>query len=746
MGGEATRSVIEHSQSEQQRLDRQRREREIKETIDKCSRAISRGTDRHWYYVSRKLTSLIKLLKEHDSVGNFYDYDQSLRGETDWYLTELQAYIRDTGDYVKALRPDQSQSQGVVESLQDIVNVGIDRQAGNKRVVERAFRSVVLIAQEENIVDTELKNFSEATGHAIPLGRHWQQFDMNFGDPVKVISDDSGLTKTLFCGGTGQGKSASAESEVEDRYNHGRKIIDILDFHEGENINYDIPQNQDDLRSIRESMDLPPDFTESDEYKDIDLEIMVPLTPDLEEKELPYHEEEGFQIRPFTIPISEFGEQLLIAILNAMLSGSEESTLRAVHSEVDSNNDVWGINELADGIRRSDELSSSKKESIISTLNMLRNERFIKTEDDPHAIDWKRIFHTPGTVTAFTQSKMDSEIGKLMCVAYLIHSIDEIRTDMRGLDAATLVMRELHEISPHQQESLVDKRAKSLQRLIGNILAKLMRQNRHRRVELIADTQDLGHILKGVRKDFNRFVTFNLNKSSMGDIFDYTNNSKFSACMNTISIEKGVAAVIGQVEPATRSKDIEFVSPVQYVPASFHHFDTEEESSGWHNRQSYLDDVELRKPAEMGVDWGGEDEDEQSEIPVEKKDEDESFDPNMYPTKAFVQECVKFVDDRDVNTNSEFFWQTFEEFIDDVDGSSLTNKNVFGMKIKTAMEEIHDHELENQPRPDPRPNDNHKSRAYLCVSFTDKGQMYSERTEFHEKVHGDDGDEDSDEE
>jgi len=38
-----------------------------------------------------------------------------------------------------------------------------------------------------------------------------------------------------------------------------------------------------------------------------------------------------------------------------------------------------------------------------------------------------------------------------------------------------------------------------------------------------------------------------------------------------MSPKAGEAGIVGQVEPAIENRDIEFISPVQFVPPSFHH-------------------------------------------------------------------------------------------------------------------------------------------------------------------------------
>lgn len=599
--------------------------------------------------------------------------------------------------------------------------------ADSDETIQRAFASLQSIAIAQDIVDEELSNIATAMGYAIPIGRHRQKFDMSFGDPVNIITDQSGWVKTLFTGATGQAKTTSGEREIEDRYNHGLKVIDPVDIVEGENMLYDVPQQQDVLRNLREKFGYAPDFRDSDHLKDPNLEIYLPLTPGLTRERLPFDtQEEEFSIKPFTIPASDISETFLITLIDSQISKQMEMTIRTAYRDIDDREDDWSLKDLATEIRGRDEIDGAFRERVVRILHNLQSMGFIRTKSCPYAIEWSGIFEDTETITSFSAALLDEKYAKLMVTAYLIDRVIKLREKYDSLPPAVLVMRELHEIAGHQKEQAEDNRARELEKAIGGYLSANLRRNRHRRLEVIADTQDPGHLKKGVRKGFTRYVCFNLNRSSVQSVFEYTNNNKWKSFARSMGPEKGHAGVVGQVEPAVNHDDIEFVSPIQYIPPGFHHFDVDEDDTGWYARAEYLEDEELRRPAEVdGVDWP-------DEIPsgLVIHDPSEEKGPAVKnPMDQFVRQCINFEDGssgrdpRKVAVKTQKVRDAYKSWAK-ATGASMDPVQAadrFGREFKSAFSEEQWGQIDNQQRgKEAKPH-------YVQVELTPVGQKYLQR-------------------
>ncbi|AUX09286.1 hypothetical protein AArcSl_1657 [Halalkaliarchaeum desulfuricum] len=456
------------------------------------------------------------------------------------------------------------------------------------RDYELALDALIAIADHEGITE-DVSNHAEARGFELPMGRVWSSYEMEYGDEIRIVSRNSGWPKTLFCGDTGQGKSATLDGAVADRYASGMKIVDLVDTDEFESGVYDIPQRQPALRDARRDLELPAGADVMDDFDAPDLEILVPLTPETASMDVPVPEGADVDdsvVRPFTIPASDLDETTLVSFLTALVSKQQEASIRTAYNAVAEGD--WTLQDLAEQIAKRDDLQDSYQRRVLRLLEDLQSKGFIRDQDCEYAIDWDDIFYDTDTVTAFSVAPLE-EIDQLMVLSYLVRALYDERTSRTELPACAGVARELHEIVPHREEAAADARAEALQGAIASNLSYILRKNRHERLEILADTQDVMDLKKGVRLRFSRFVAFQMPDRSLKSCFEYAGASGFDSCRNSIGPEAGVGAVIGMSEAAIEYER-DFISPVQFAPAPFHHFDVDEHDSGFDARCDYLDE------------------------------------------------------------------------------------------------------------------------------------------------------------
>lgn len=690
-----TRSFVEYNQSQQRRDDYWERNQTVKETIQKCARALERGKRKHFYYVATKLDDVLipLLLTSQDKRAK--DYSEVLSDAEGWHFRSLRRFVKEGEQYRRAVSGDPEAAGARSIELRGGGYDGGEEAA--RSCIAKAFQSVAAIAENEEIIREELTTRVDAVGFATKLGEHLQDAEMDIGDPVRVVTEQSGSLKTLFTGGTGQGKSACLEAEAEDYYlrqfNGGKpvKVLDISGFRDGENFFYDIDQQDDDLVTVREEMDMPATFSDDDVADERKIEILVPLTPGLSEENIPFDtEHEDFIFTPFTVPAAEIRKPLLINMITTRLTPEQENIVRDAYDEVDHRQSDWSLNDLAEEIRTRDELNANKKKPAIRTLRQLQNEGFVRTKADEHTIDWREIFEDTETVTVVSKAFMGDMISKLIAFGYVLESVVHARESMHDVPQVAVVMRELWKVAPHNQRQEFDSRAAALQEAIGQMFTQMFRENRHSGIHVLADTQYPSDLLKSVRETFNRYVVFDVNRDTAKDIFEWTTNDHWKSFYGTLSPRKGEASVVGQVEPAVEQREIEFIGPIKYAPASHHHRIAEVDTTGWHARCKYLESEELRRPVNVdGISWD-------DEVPAKlmidagyDEDDDGMPDPHEQPVAAFAARCVRHEPGSAVKKTK--VKTAFNEFAHDHDrgGWDFDDKGVqsqFGQRLSSAID------------------------------------------------------------
>lgn len=676
----AARSVIEQARYDRRRKHHWTLDDAVSARVLRAARAIERDAPGDRERVERQTRELSMLLL--DGLDDVWSCDDALHQNRQWDPEALEQWLCRPS-------PGREADGRPLDALGD--GLGSD---GTGLVA--AFRSLACIAEHEDHIKEELKSRVDAVGFATKLGVHLQDADMDIGDPVGLVTEESGALKTLFTGGTGQGKSAALEAEAEDYYlrnavdgEESVKLIDLVGLRDGENWFYDIPQQDPPLRDAREDLGLPPSFEDA-ELMDRDLEILVPLTPGLNEQSLPYDSEaDQFRVRPFTVPAAAIRKPLLVSMIVTKLTPQQEAIVRTAYDDINRANDDWTLKDLAEAIKRRDELGPDKKKPIIGTLRQLQGHGFIRTHEDAYTIDWREIFESTETVTVFSQAFMEDTIAQLIAFGYLAHTVVKKRQRLHDVPPCALLMRELWKVAPHNRRQEFDNRAAALQEAIGHMLAALFRENRHSGVHVLADTQQPSDLLKPVREMFNRYVVFQTNESITRDIFEWTANNKWRAFYNTLTPKKGEASVVGMTEPAVEERHIEFVGPVKYAPAAHHHRIAGIDTTGWTARCKYVESEELRRPADVPhVTW---DDDVPPTLIIDGEDEDAGGAPDVdtKPVAAFVHDCIAYTPGEPIKKSR--ITTAFNEFVEQ-HGRSRWNldehgvKSRFGKRFKNAID------------------------------------------------------------
>lgn len=609
-----------------------------------------------------------------------------------------------------------------IEQFSNDPTAWIDRLAHHptwaRDVIEGAFNSLEEIAEFEHIVKGAMSNTEPAFGKSMQLGEHLQQFEMTLTEP-HIYSDASGHPITMFCGEPGQGKSASEEASAYDRFNGGMKVIDCIDMDKWENACWDIPQKQEVLRRIRDEAGVPVDFTESDELKNPKVEILTPITEGLSREELPYNTDtEQFTIRPYSVPASHLPKSVLLKIMEADLSKQQKTTIRTAWEDVNRENDDWALDDLQEEILQREDLDESYKIRASKVLEDLARTGFIRTEDDPYALDLEAIMRDPDTITVFGQSAIGTEFGRLVAVAHLVDAIYRTRRQ-DGFPPCVALLRELHEITPQRNRTGLSERASKLQEAIASRVSKLFRKQRFYGIEVLCDTQYPSDAQKGVRDGITRAIAFDLNYSDLEILFEVTPSSRraIDSCERSMSSKTGHGAVIGRSQPTVDRENIEFLSPVKFLPSPAHHYDADApENGGLETRCRYIESEEMRRPCDVpGVNW-----DDTVQVSIDSsKTEPDEYDVDTNPFGYF---CQEFVDDspatEDDWVHSKTLREVYGAFADDV-GAPPTqeNKQRFGTQLSDHLDLI---QKRDQSITYPKEGES----AYLGIKLTDDAKEF----------------------
>lgn len=588
-----------HRDDERQTLEERQKEH-IRDTVEEANRALARG---QYPEAGRVLIGLIRQIHRIEGVKSLAWYHQRLKNNDDypWYSYHFQRF-RDTPE--KYIREAGQERDNAMSELGTLAARTSSLSDAPRTVIENALETAESIVAYHEVTSNGMAAEADAMGFNVKLGVHQQRYEMDFGDPVKAVTDEVGVLKSFFTGGTGGGKSSGASQQMWDYYvstlRGGKKfkIIDPIGLNT-ENVNsYDIPQKQNPLRHVRENHGVPVDYTEMDGDAP-ELEIYVPLAPGVEDYPLPFDtEREEFVPKPFTIPASEIEPGLLIRVINERISSKDKQEIRRAYRTVATSKDDWALVDLAEEISTREELTEKQRKSAIRVIETLQEEGVIRTKECDHAIDWGDVFYSPEEVTVFNQSVCSSKLTRYLVIAHILDRVWTLRYRPNGYPSLAIWLRELWEIAPHEgRRRQWDDAVVSVTEWIIQRLTAILRKPRDINTHVVADTQNPTDVERSVREMFNRYVLFGGPERVVKDVFNWAGQGKgYKSYLNTRQGKSGVAGIIGAVDPAVSDSRKWGISPVHLTPPPWNHHDKDKGPSGWQERAKYREHEELRTP------------------------------------------------------------------------------------------------------------------------------------------------------
>lgn len=508
-------------------------------------------------------------------------------------------------------------------------------------VCGRVVDSLVAVAADEGYLPNELQDVQPVMGYCGQLGERYVRADSRATGRLELRDADDELKSILCAGGKGSGKSAAVEALTLDSWRHGHKIVDLVDFFKGENVLYDVPQqdNGEGLLDAREEMGLSTGFDDLEaglawldgEPDDSlapspDLEIRIPLCPGLERMHVPAKGGEHVIVKPFTIPASELTYRQLVMLLHHTTE-ARENELRSAHQALRDSGRDWTLADVAEHITLHGNASDAVADAIETSLKTAQEKGFIRDTDCPYALDWEEMMADEQTITAFTVHPIQETADHLVVLSYLIDSLFEARNDLLTFQRLaeypplTVVMREMHKVAPR---STAESSAEStVEKYMIDSLEDVFALTRHANMEILADTQKFHRQLSAtVAGLFDHILAF---RGHVPDV---------KAIFRTRIDDTRPAEWVAQYKDPGRCA---FVSergyrlPMQLAPPRCHHLEAKTDGSGLGFRARTLDSERL-----VESPWS-------ADVP-----ERLAFDdlPDR-PIDRFLEQYVTVVDDRE---------------------------------------------------------------------------------------------------
>jgi len=668
--GRESRRFGEHVQEQAKQQHRRSQEDRLQEAVEAANKALT--TNDYLKAGSILADVIIPLLRDREDARPMSEYHREL-SDDDRYPWHWSAFSRFRNQPDRFLDAVASPQVSDVKLLASYSAGSTPRSESARKVIWKALESAESITSYHQITQDGMRNRVDASGFAVKVGEHLQQYDMDFPDPVPAVTRQFGALKHFYTGGTGSGKSVGADRQAEDYYRasigNGRdyKVLDPVELSSTENaVAYDVGQRQDSLREAREEHGLPPSWDDAqayieDEYgvtvergaeypEDSDVpeavwevvaytpeaELFVPLSPDLEDYPLPYDTDaESWVPTPFTIPASEISESLMVAVLQERAGRKEERAIREAYREVNSNHADWSLSDLASAIGHRDDLNDSTKQSTIKLLSNLEAEGVIRTADDPHTLDWHQLFTSTNRITRINQAPVRDELTRYFIAAHLIDQIWSRRIRSHNTPPLILRLRELWELVPHREfRRKMDDAVQAVVEFTIDRLLKIQRKPRDINTHVVADTQNPSDVEKGIRTRFNRYVVFGGSNDEIKDVFKWASQNNWQGFTRTLTGKPGHAGVIKGCDPAIGNPYRYGIAPVHLTPPSWHCHDKNEGPSGFQKRADLVDDEELRLVA---GDWATDPPstaiDEDDYVGEDAEDDDEDDDDDELTTK-----------------------------------------------------------------------------------------------------------------
>lgn len=586
-----TRSVGEHVRTEVERREIYRE----KLRLEKAVRAV------HRHLFRRKLADAARVLQEHvvDAMGltpaHLEKYLDDLdEDEKAYNYLATHHFLTNAPDYV--VQFEASRSPDLTTSR--AAGLETTTETAEKRLRD-AFLTIENIAIQKGLIRSELTNASALQGFSLDLGVVYKDFNRTLPGTVKLwgIDEDEDVVATAIQGAPGNGKSQAVETLAEDRYAAGHKVVDCLDWLEAENVFHDVRSQRENLLERRDELDLPRWWDDIDGVDEPQVEVLMPLTPELCNWRVPYNlEREEYTVRPFTIPTSEVSKRAIKAMLTHT-TGVQDSVVERALKQV-SEFDDWTLADLADAIVEVGD-DDQVVDRLLTNLETLQKSSFLRDKQDEHCIDWDRIMSDTDTITCFSVAGMSDTAEKYMVMLYITQSLMEERETTTAFEEdsryprLTSLWRELRIICPPESKKTKDPRLRELEGALIDTWRNFSTLHRHNDVEIIADSQQFEtQIHSDVRANFQKGLTFRNKKPHVRKFWksfgaDYENQYVRRVATQ---FSPGDFAFLGESSVDERT----FHSPCYLAPSMSHHIDTKEEDHGFIARTDYLEHEELR--------------------------------------------------------------------------------------------------------------------------------------------------------
>lgn len=658
-------------------VDRHRRQEESKKARNARRTFIRRGIDDAYHYLADgdcdALGELLVALVDRIGVDT---EDLHFRSETvpdghAIYHDELEAFIRATGR---------------VSGPRALEHVARDspEPVGALGAGELVLQSLTAVAAAEGLLPSQLQDTQPVQGFEMQLGERYVRADSRATGELTLRDPDDELKSTLCAGGKGSGKSAAVETLALDSYQHGHKIVDLVDFFKVENATYDLEQleNGEGLIDVRKEMGLPVGYDDleagmawldgdldPDLLTSPDIEILAPLCPGLTDIKVPAVDGEHPVVRPFTIPASHLTYRQLVMLLHHTTK-ARENELRSAHQRLRDRDLDWTLSDVAAEIMRSGNAGTKLAESIETSLRTAQDKSFIRDEDCPYALDWEEIMADRQTVTMFTVSPVKETADHLVLLSYLIDSLFEARRDLVKTSALerypplTVIMREMSEIAPRTTS---EQSAESTsERYMIDSLKDVFKLTRHANMEILADAQKFYRQLSpDIAELFDQILAFRGHAPDVQRIFSTRINDKSPAEYVAQYEEPGKCAFVSEKG---------YRLPIQIAPPRFHHLEAQSDGSGLGFRTRHPDTAE----ALIAPPWN-------VEVPPRLKFDDQP----EHPVDQFLQQYVRLVETRSEFVVMEHLHTAYCEWAEENDEEKFEQRKV-SRRVSTFFDPIGD--------------------------------------------------------
>lgn len=579
---------------------------------------------------------------------------------TDELLPMMSVRYTDVGQMERSLDDDLELAfdSSLLRGLLSTGRLSLDRVRA-----ERLLETVEAVGVHEGLIPKALRDGQEVREYEHTVGVRHLSKGFNVNPVVQAANLDGDWESILFAGSTGSGKSASLGTVIEDRIAAGHKVVDLVEFNKAENAVYDIPA-QHELADIRDEMGFDVGF---EEYDKPDVEILVPLTRDLKDVQIPATQDGKTVVRPFTVPASDLTMRQLVLLL-PHTTDVWENAIESAYQRLDRKEDDWTLRDLSAQVQQDPKQQPDVKQKVASALETVQNKGFIRDRSCPHSLAWDDLLDDPDTVTAFTLFQVQSELDKKLIAAYLIDALAAARDRLhrtgrlREFPPLSVVMREMHYVAP-RNKSEHDAQA-SAEKMMVEKLAEFFSVMRHANAEILADTQKYYRQLHpNVSGHFDRVYAFGGHKRDIKHILNTRESPSGSPEEQIARYDNGECCLV--------SSRHGYVMPIQFVPPRFHHLDSQEDGDGF----TFRAEVDVTDEELQPVPWD-------TDVPAKFRFETTK---SKHPVEKFCDLAVEQTGDRNDYVFKDELRAAYHEWADENDYPQF-DPSKFGRLVKRFLD------------------------------------------------------------